>query len=239
MGAMKRLPWAYITFALLSALAIPAVRAAPPATEKTAKSKNGLKDSASGSTFGETIRIDGREFRCLGAGGHKILFYKVYSNAFCIESSTSIEPIRKYIENTYPGLSNKKLSAALEGDDQFFSLLSALPGDKLIQIRFLRDLKRDQVSEAMVKAMKPILPPADVERVGKAFRTRDPRKGDLALIHSQGEALHLGMADGHEVIEQAPVIVEKIWLVWIGDESPTPNLREDIARRFAQKDAIR
>lgn len=238
-AAMGRLVFTYISFALLHGLTALSAQATTPPPAKAAKVPAVLKDSAGGSTFEKTFQIAGKEFQCLGAGGHKILFYKVYSNAFCIETSTPIISIQEYINKTYPNLPSKKLIDALEKDKTFFSLLSSLPGDKMIQIRFLRDLKRDQVSDAMVKAMRPILPPDDVKRVGKAFRARDPRKDDLALIYSQGETLHLSMADSREVIEQAPVIVEKIWLVWLGDESPTPNLREDVARRFGTSDGRR
>ncbi len=232
---MKRHGCVRILSALLLVLAAPSARAAPSESATLAESRDVLKDSAGGSTFEKDLQIGGKEFRCLGSGGHKILFYKVYSNAFCIEKSTSLEPIHKYVENKYSKLSKKKLIDALADDDRFFSLISTLPGEKMIQIRFLRDLKREQVSEAMSKAMKPALSPGDVARVSQAFRARDPRKGDLALIYSQGEALQLSMADSRQVIEQAPAIVEKIWLVWLGEGSPTPNLREDIARRFVRE----
>lgn len=201
--------------------------------EIRAASQDLLTDSLSGSTFKKNLRVGKKEFRCLGAGGHKKFFYKIYANVFCIEASASLEQIYEYIRSNYSHLSKNTLARALEGDDRFFSLLADLPGDKLLQIRFLRSLTREQISDAMAKAMRPHLPSEDVERVAKAFRARDPAKGQLALVYSEGEALHLLMGNSRRRVDGAPLIVQKIWSVWLENETPTPNLRRDLAQRLA------
>lgn len=236
MGIRKQAAW-FVAAALVAAFAVDNGLAKPPRSISRVQTNAALKDPTNGAAFDETFIIDGQTFHCLGAGGHKVLFYEVYSNAFCVDAKTSLETIQEYILKTYPDYSSEKLFNKLKDDDKFFDLLSKLPGDKLIQIRFLRDLSRDQIADAMVKATKPLVPAAEVERVNAAFRRRDPRQGDLALIFSQGEALNMHLADSRERFERANALVDRIWLVWLGGDSPTPSLREELARRFGAQNA--
>lgn len=234
MGIRKQAAW-FVAAALVASFAVGKGLAQSSRAMSRVKTNAALKDPTNGADFDETFIVDGKTFQCLGAGGHKVLFYKVYSNAFCIDAATSLESIQKYILSTYPEHSSGQLFNKLKGDDKFFDLLAQLPGDKLIQIRFLRDLTRDQIADAMVKATTPLVPSAEVERVNAAFRRRDPRQGDLALIFSQDNALNMHLADSRERFEDAEPLVDKIWLVWLGGDSPTPSLREELARRFGRQ----
>lgn len=188
-----------------------------------------IEDRMTGAQFVENPVMDGVPFRCLGVGGRKTFTFKIYSVAFCLERSVADEVTRRAVD-LHPGLVGKKLAEALEKDQRFFDALIAAPGEKMLVLRFARDIDQRRLSGAFRDSLEPHLGPYDLERL-VAVLGSDVKEGEVATLRSDGSLLRAQLGSQAQSLANAQAIKAALWKVWLGQKSPTPSLKESIARR--------
>jgi hypothetical protein len=188
-----------------------------------------LREPISGSQF-ERDRTEGStRYRCVGVGAHRLLAFKIYAVSFCLEPAQATELLGRYAREHYPRLEGEKLVDRLEKDQAFFDALAAAPGDKLVEVRFLRDLSGKQLADSFRTSLARLVPADQAERVAAAIGAQPARKGESALIYSQGSTLRLRLGSQERVIEDVPLVTERIWRIWLGPNTPVPNLKRSLA----------
>jgi hypothetical protein len=210
----------------VSALALVAflLASAPAAAQK-------VKDDSTGISFDVRQDIGGVGYTCLGAGVRKILVFKAYAVTFCLEQSIAEKTVRGYIEKTYPNLKGEDLADALEDDPKFFEELLNARGDKLVIMRVVRNISRDQVANAFRDSLEEILPESKVQKLIETI-PGDIKDGQSARLYSKGSSLTIDIAGTGKTIEDAD-IAKKLWWVWLGPSGATPSLKDSIARQAA------
>jgi hypothetical protein len=199
-----------------------------------------IVDGMTGARFVERPVVGGTAFHCLGVGSRKAFIFKLYSVAFCLESSAADRVLDEALawHGTERG---KDLAESLRHDERFFAALGSAPGDKMIVLRFARGVNRGQLEGALRGALGKLIPPADVERIiGAAACPSGVHEGDVALLRSKGSEFVLELGQTERVLPDAEAINERLWGIWLGPESATSNLKESIASRIARwRDASR
>lgn len=195
-----------------------------------------IVDGMTGARFVEQPTLSGTTFRCLGVGGRKIFTFKIYSIAYCLDSASADEIVRDAIAS-HAGKSGDDLGDALKHDDAFFDALMRAPGEKMLVVRFARDVDHSRLQGAFQKALEKVLPRQDVERVS-AILTVDAREGDVAILRTQGDQFVMQLGTTQRVLPSAEAINHQLWRVWLGHDSATPNLKESIATRAASRPAL-
>lgn len=212
-------PGALFAVALAAAL-LPASASAAPEV---------IEDRMTGAQFVERPVMDGVTFRCLGVGGRKTFTFKIYSVAFCLEQPIAEEVVRQAVD-LHPGLVGKPLAEALQKDERFFAALIRAPGEKMLVLRFARDIDQRRLSGAFRDSLEPHLAPPDLERM-VAVLSSDVKEGEVATLRSDGTTLRAQMGLRLESLPNARAIEQALWTVWLGEDTPTPSLKESIARR--------
>jgi hypothetical protein len=188
-----------------------------------------LHEPISGEQFDLDRNEDGIRFRCIGTGAHKIFTFKVYAIAYCLEESTAYAMLGEYAQTRFPGLHGKELVDRLSEDQRFFDLLSSAPGDKMIVVRFLRDIPGERLSGSFRDSLSRQMPRSDAERVAAMIGASNVHRGQTALLFSRGDDLVMRLGDQSRVVENAPLVTQRLWRVWLCGDSPTPNLKRSIA----------
>ncbi|RMG12921.1 MAG: hypothetical protein D6729_15925 [Deltaproteobacteria bacterium] len=173
----------------------------------------------------------GLRFRCLGTGLRRVFFFKVYANTFCLDESKA-DAILEAARKAYgQGKTGEDLADTLEESDAYFAKLASSDSDKLVVMHMVRNVGRKKLVNAFREALEDILPKASIERLMGAIRT-DAKDGQEVLFFTRGTKVTIQI--GPETVEiEDPAVAKKIWTVWLGPDSVTPALREDIARRQA------
>ncbi|MHB8416767.1 MAG: chalcone isomerase family protein [Myxococcales bacterium] len=187
--------------------------------------------------FDTRVLVGGETFECVGAGVRKILFFKVYAVAYCVQPGATEAVERTYARSAYPGLVGPALAAKLASDQGFFDALANAPGDKLVEMHMVRNVSRKQLADAFHDSLSKILPAPKVARVVAAVPS-DARSGQTALVHSRGGELVIEIG-GQLVTIDDPETARVIWRVWLGPDSVTPSLKRSIAERVIQPTAAR
>lgn len=211
---------------LASALALVAflLSSAPAAAQK-------VKDDSTGISFDVRQEVAGVGYTCLGAGVRKILVFKAYAVTFCLEQSVAEQTVRGYVEKAHPNLKGEDLVDALEDDPKFFEHLIDAKGDKLVIMRVVRNISRDQVADAFRDSLSEILPESKVAKLVETI-PGDIKDGQSAKLYSKGSSLTIDIAGAGKTIDDAD-IAKKLWWVWLGPSGATPSLKDSIAARAA------
>jgi hypothetical protein len=192
-----------------------------------------LHDGVTGTGFEVSKTLDGTSYRCLGAGGRKVFTFKIYAVAFCLEAHSANE-LDRWIRGAHPNEGVGELSRSLANDQRFFDALIAAPGSKLAILRFLRDVPHARLAKSIRGSLRSVLPEAEADRVTQALE-HDIAKGQVATMRSRGTDLVVELGSVARTIENAPLVTERIWHLWLGADSATPNLKESIASNLAQR----
>lgn len=191
-----------------------------------------IVDKATGTKFDEVTRVEGRAYKCLGAGVRKLMVAKVYALAFCVEAVHADALVKSYLEADHAGLRGEPLFEALRKDGQFFDMLASTKHNRLVVLKMQRDLSRKQLASNIRRSLSPLLPDEKLDRLDAAITT-GAKKGQVVKIYAVGTKLTVDVAGEARVIEDEEV-TRKLFFVWLGTKSVSPALREDIARRASQ-----
>jgi len=178
-----------------------------------------IVDRATGTKFDEITRVEGKAYKCVGAGVRKLAVVKVYAIAFCVEVA-------------HAGLRGEALFEALRQDPKFFKTLAGTKHNRLVVLKMQRDLSRKQLATNIRRSLTPLLPEEKLDKLDAAITT-GARKGQVVKIYAVGNKLTVDVAGEVRVVEDEEV-TRKLFFVWLGTKSVSPTLREDIARRAAQ-----
>lgn len=192
-----------------------------------------VRDSSTGISFDVPQKVGGVSYTCLGAGVRKIVVFKAYAVAFCLEQSIADQTIRGYIENKYPNLKGEDLSDALEDDPRFFQHLADAPGDKLVIMRVVRDVSKDKVAGAFRDSLADLLPKAKVDKLIETIPGDIP-DGQTALLYSKGSSLTIDIGGQGKTLDDADT-AKKLWWVWLGPSGVSPSLKDSIAQHAAAR----
>lgn len=194
-----------------------------------------LVDSSTGTRFAPTATAGGTEFQCLGAGVRKMLTFKVYAVAYCVDAERA-DAVETLGQALHPDLTGEELAKALENDPRFYDHLQRLPGDKLVIMHMVRDVDRAKLADAFRKSLKDVLPREKVEKLVAAIPA-DVRNGENAILYSNGPNLVIDIGGRQSTLEDAQ-IAQRLWSVWLGPESVSPSLKRSIAQNAAGMGAV-
>ncbi|MGC4122204.1 MAG: hypothetical protein QM765_48010 [Myxococcales bacterium] len=193
-----------------------------------------IVDQMTGAQFVERPVVGGTAFHCLGVGSRKAFVFKLYSVAFCLESSSADRVLDEAL-GWHGQEQGRTLAKSLERDERLFAALASAPGDKMIVLRFARNVNRGQLEGALRGALDDILPASDVARVVSAAACPDGvKEGEVALLRSKGDQFVVELGPVQRVLSRAETINERLWGIWLGPHSSTSNLKESIATRIAR-----
>jgi hypothetical protein len=212
--------------ALLAAasLSFPATgRAAPSFAAQT------LTEGSTGVRFQSELTVGETPYRCLGVSARKFFTFAIYAVAFCMEASQADLAVNGYVRVAHPGRDGAALVHVLASDQQFFETLSDAPGEKLIELYFLRDVPRERLARSLRKDLGKYLPRADAERVAASV-SDDVKKDSIALLHTRGASLVLELGGRARLFENEPALASGLFRVWLGRESVTPGIKASIAK---------
>lgn len=211
---------------LLSVLAL----SAPAAAEEK------LVDESTGVGFANQVKVDGTDYRCLGAGVRavrKVFLFRAYAVSYCLEASKVDEVLVGYLQKNHPNQKGPELVKALQNDQKFYDALSNAPGDKLVIMHLVRNISKDQIAGAFRDSLSDVLPKAKVDMLIDTI-PGDAKEGQRILLHSHGNRLVIDIAGNAKNIEDEQ-IAKNLWRVWLGPESVSPSLKESIAQHVASR----
>lgn len=214
---------------LLPLLALLAVSSPAVAAEK-------LVDESTGVKFDAEQSVAGTQFRCLGAGVRavrKIFLFRAYAVTYCLQADKVDDVLLGYIEKNEPGKKGAALSEALLRDQKFFDTLASAPSDKLVIMRLVRDISKDQIAGAFRDSLSDVLPKAKVDKLIDTI-PGDAKDGQKILIYSKGNELVIDIAGKAKTIEDEQ-IAKQLWRVWLGPEGVSPSLKESIAQQVGKR----
>jgi len=190
-------------------------------------------DDSTGTRFEAETTVGNTRYRCLGAGVRKVFLFKAYAVTWCLQADKVDDTLVGYLKKNHPQKTGGALADALEDDQRFFDALSSAPGDKLVVMKLVRDISKDQIAGAFRDSLGDVLPPEKVEKLIDTI-PGDGKDGQKILLYSQGGTLVIDIAGTARRIEDKE-IASKLWRVWLGPGSPTPSLKDSIARQVAAK----
>jgi len=190
-----------------------------------------IRDESTGVQFASSLSVEGTRYQCLGAGVRKVLFFKAYAVTYCLQASQAQSLVDGYIQKNHPGLKGEKLQDALEDDPRFFRALADASGDKLVIMRLVRNISKNQIADAFRSSLSEVLPKEKVEKL-IATIPGDAKDGQKIQLYSKGSELVIDIAGDARRIDDAE-IAQKLWLVWLGPDTPTPSLKDSIAKHAA------
>lgn len=191
-----------------------------------------IAEEITGVQFEGTATVDGTAYRCLGAGARRVFIFKVYAVGFCLEEKSAQEVLGHWA-GAEPALSPQELAKSLENDQRFFDALGAAPGRKMIVMQFMRDVGRERIASALGNTMRGYAPAEEVDRLVAAVPA-GVKSGERLVIYSRGRDLALEARGTTRVVSDTPVAAERLWQVWLGPYSMTPNIKASIAQRVSQ-----
>jgi hypothetical protein len=202
---------------LVAALCLGAPLSARPAPSAEAGL---LTESSTGVHFQSERTVGGVTYRCLGASSKRIFTFPIYAVAFCMEGSLAETAVSRYVRLAHPDRAGESLARALASDQEFFEALSDAPGEKLIELHFLRDVPRDRFARSLRKSLRKYVTQRDADRIAASVSNDVPR-GAVALA-------------GHWLaFENEPALARGLFRIWLGKESATPGIKTSIARAVA------
>lgn len=199
-----------------------------PANPSASAAHGHVEEESTGTRFELTTRVEGTTYRCLGAGVRKVLFFKAYAAAFCLDERSYDKVVNGYISNRHPGKSGDALAKALEKDQAFFEHLEGADVNKLVIMQLVRNVSKDRIAGAFRSSLKEVLPEDRVEKL-IATIPGDGKNGQRILLYSRGPALVIDIAGEAKRVEDE-LIAKKLWRVWLGPDSVTPSLKPSIAK---------
>lgn len=191
-----------------------------------------IADEATGTKFDELTHIEGTAYECLGAGVRKLALVKVYALAFYVDAAHADKVLKSYLQAQHAGLRGQPLFEALRKDAKFFDMLAGAGHSRLVVLKMQRDVSRRQLASTIRRSLTPLLPEDKLDRLDAAI-TKGAKKGQVVKIYAAGAKLTVDVAGEVRTIEDEEV-VRHLYFVWLGTESVSPTLREDIARRAAK-----
>lgn len=220
--------------ALLAALCL----GAPLAGRASPSPEAGLlTESSTGARFQSERTVGGVTYRCLGASSKRIFTFPIYAVAFCMEASQAEAAVSTYVRLAHPDRAGESLAKALASDQQFFEALSDAPGEKLIELQFLRDVPRDRFARSLRKSLGKYVTQRDADRIAASVSDDVPR-GAVALLRTSGTSLVLELAGHWLAFENEPALARGLFRIWLGKESATPGIKASIARAVATQSPV-
>jgi hypothetical protein len=205
---------------LAAPLAVAALALAP-----TSARAQDLVDESTGVKFQPQITVEGTNYKCLGAGVRKVLFFKAYATTFCVENEVPAAA-------TAIAQANKANADKLAENANFYSTLIEQSGGKLVLMKLVRDISAERMAKAFREGLSKVLPPAKIDKL-IAVIPGDAKEGQTVALFSQGNKLTIDMGGGKKTIEDAE-IAQKLWYVWLGPEGVSPTLKASIAKNLAK-----
>ncbi len=201
-------------------------------TSKPAVAVRHVVDDSTGTRFEATTKIGRTTYRCLGAGVRKVLFFKAYAAAFCLDAQSYDRVVGAYLSQQHAGKSGADLIRALERDRAFFEHLENADANKLVIMQLVRDVSKDRIASAFRGSLKEVLPDDRVEKLIDTI-PGDGKDGQRILLYSRGPVLVIDIAGDAKRVEDE-LIARKLWRVWLGPDSVTPALKRSIAENVAR-----
>lgn len=189
-------------------------------------------DDSTGTRFDVTTKAGSTTYRCIGAGVRKVLFFKAYAAAFCLDARRFDAVVNAWVAEKHGGKAGEDLARALEKDGAFFEHLENADANKLVIMQLVRDVSKDRIAGAFRSSLSEVLPEDRVEKL-IATIPGDGKDGQRILIHSRGSTLVIDIAGDAKRLDD-DLIARKLWRVWLGPDSVTPSLKSSIARTLAR-----
>lgn len=201
--------------------------AAPAAAAET------IVDDSTGTKFEAETTIGGTTYRCLGAGVRKVFLFRAYAVTWCLQADRVDDVLVPWLQKHHPDKKGSDLADALEDDQRFFDALAGAKGDKLVVMRLVRNISKDQIAGAFRDSLGDVMPKEKVEKLIETI-PGDGKDGQKILLHSHGNRLVIDIAGDAKTIEDEE-IAQKLWRVWLGPRSPTPSLKDSIAEQIGAR----
>jgi hypothetical protein len=190
-----------------------------------------IVEEATGTRFDQPTQYEGKTYRCLGVGVRKHAVLKIYALAFCVDTARAGTLVREYAKTHHAGLEGEPLFDALRNDAQFFDTLARNGHSRLVTLKMQRKVSRDQLASTIRRSLTPLLTKAKLDELDAAI-TQGAKKGQVVTISAVGPKLTVDVAGKARTVEDEEV-ARNLFLVWLGPDSVSPSLRENIARRAA------
>lgn len=210
----------------------PAKVSEPSPTQATTPLPRHVVDDSTGTRFEGTMQVGGTTYRCIGAGVRRVLFFRAYATAFCLDARRFDQVVSAYIAEKHAGKEGADLAKALERDAAFFQHLEDANANKLVIMQLVRDISRDRIASAFQSSLSEVLPEDRVEKL-IATIPGDGKDGQRILLYSLGPVLVIDIAGDAKRVEDE-LIARKLWRVWLGPDSVTPSLKKSIAETLAR-----
>lgn len=186
-----------------------------------------VTDEASGESFDLHPRLDDAQLRCLGAGVRKLLFVRIYALAYCVQES-AVEPLAQAWTHWREEESVERRVKSLGKHPPFFAALAGAPGAKMVQMKMLRDVGAERLGDAFRDSLASVLPAAKIDRLVAAI-PGDMRAGDVVTLASLADGeLRIRIGTQEKRLHDLE-IAEKLWMVWLGEDSVAPSLKQSLA----------
>ncbi|MDF1563785.1 MAG: chalcone isomerase family protein [Deltaproteobacteria bacterium] len=218
---MARVIRSALLAALCGLLALPALASAGTLVEDSTDVK-----------FPEVRKVAGKDFKCLGTGVRKVVIFKVYAAAFCIDAAEADGILKGAVAAHANGKTGEDLAELLEDSDAFNKKLYANSADKLVVMHMVRDVGKEKLASAFQESLGKVLPKASVDKLG-ALMTVDAKDGMEVLFYTQGNTVFVDMGGDVKQVDDDK-IAAAVWSVWLGPDTVTPGMREDIAVRASK-----
>lgn len=192
-----------------------------------------LKEPETGTTFEDSLTVEGTTYQCLGTGVRKILWIKAYALTYCLADDSVAPVVDDWVRKTHAGQSGKALSEALRKDATFYARLARQPGNRLVVMKMTRDVSRSQLASSFEDSLSDVLPADSVKKLVDSI-PGDAKKGETVRIWSQGATVTLDIAGKKKTLDDA-AIAQGLWDVWLSGKSVTPSLRASLARETARR----
>ncbi len=216
MTASRPLSVALAAFALVLA-------AAPPTRASDASS---WKEPATGEVFPVTVTPPGGATALVLTGGGvrtKVVF-KVYALGFYVDPGAAVTGLAAWAG---------KPADALRSDPAFYKALVDFPGDKLVVMKFVRNLEGGQIGDALDAAVSRTLPSGDPARAQFRALWKDPiKEGDeTSILIGSGGAVSVIRAGAVVGTVNSKPLGKALLLAWFGDEPVSDSIRKGAAER--------
>jgi hypothetical protein len=204
-------------------LAFAASAAAAPA------GSDGWKEPATGEVFPLTVTPPGGSgpLALTGGGVRTKLVFKVYAFGLYVDPAAAAKGLAPFAG---------KPADALRQDKAFYSALIDFPGDKLAAMKFVRDLKGEQIGDALDSAVARTLPSGDPARTQfRALWNAPIKAGDETwiVIRSGGEVSVVRGGAVVGTVDSKP-LGKALLLAWFGPEPVSESIREGAVERIPQ-----
>ncbi len=185
------------------------------------------KEPGTGEVFPLTVTAPGGTLPLVLTGGGvrtKVVF-KVYALGFYVDPAAAATGLASWAG---------KPADALRTDPSFYAALIDFPGDKLVVMKFVRNLEGGQIGDALDAAVSRTLPSGDPARAQFRALWKDPiKEGDeTSIVIGAGGAVSVVRAGSVIGTVDSKPLGRALLLAWFGEEPVSDSIRKGAVERI-------